>query len=239
MSTGSSNPTAGADAATPIDAETATRPLIPNTSGERKSIHIDIGWTFSSGIPVGTYELRFNGQTFTSSLNGGHIRIDEKLRSLAGTGDLTIRITDGPVFTADVSLGMPPIQSPQGLAQRLTNLGFYAGTDGGFDGRGLWAIRAFKRAQMNGFTRHSSELENNVATQAFLTAVQSAHGAYPNDSITGALALPALSRAFAHAACSARAPMAVAPSTWRAVPTMPTRAMSATMVSGKGPARVA
>lgn len=123
-------------------------------------------------------------------LNSGQIRIDNQLSSMAGSGELIITITNGPVFRASVQLCMPEIQSRPGLAQRLTNLGFYAGTDGIFNGRMRWAVRAFKRAKINNFTRNQSEIENDTITEAFLTAVQTAYGAHPNDLILGSTIVP-------------------------------------------------
>jgi hypothetical protein len=48
--------------------------------------------------------------------------------------------------------GGPHVSTPDGLARRLTNLGFYAGPDTGgkCNARIAWAIRAFKRVKMNG-----------------------------------------------------------------------------------------
>ena len=169
-------------------------PLQPIESDELKSLHIDIGWTFTGGAPEGNYELTLNGQTFIGALNSGQIRIDNQLDSIAGSGELTITVTNGPIFKANMELCMPEIQSAAGLAQRLTNLGFYAGADGVCDGRMMWAIRAFKRVQMNSFTRNQSEVENNTATQIFLTAVQNVYGVHPNDSITSSLTLGGVSR---------------------------------------------
>ena len=132
--TSASNPVRpSSDAGTPVACTTAPCPLQP------KSIHIDIGWTFSGGAPTGTYNLTLNGQNFTGLLNNGQIRIDRQLNSITGSGTLRIIITDGPTYRANVELGMSAIQSPAGLVQRLTNLGFYAGTDGIFDGRARWA----------------------------------------------------------------------------------------------------
>lgn len=160
-------------------------------SDQPKSIHIDIGWTFTNGAPTGEYTLILAGRTFTGTLDSGHIRIDKKLDSLCGDGSLEIRVTNGPVFRSTVKLDLPAIQTPEGLKRRLTNLGYYAGTDPVFDRRAHWAVRAFKHVVQNGFVRNQTEPETNLVTQSLLTAVQNAYGnAHPDDSITGALAIP-------------------------------------------------
>jgi hypothetical protein len=151
-------------------------------SQQLKSIHIDVGWTFSGGAPTGEYELILNGQQFRGLLNGGAIRVDLQLNRVSGFGHLSIAVTNGPMFSADVELGMPAIHTPEGLSQRLTNLGFYAGVRGERNGRALWAIRAFKRAAMNRFGSNRSETENDEVTPAFMEALQRAYGAHPNDN---------------------------------------------------------
>lgn len=177
----------------------AACPSLTPESNQLKSIHIDIGWTFTSGAPVGDYTLVLAGQTFTGALNGGAIREDNVLDSLCGSGSLEIRITNGPIFRANVTLDLPEIQTPEGLKRRLTNLGYYAGTDSTFDGRALWALRTFKRVNQNGFSRNATVTEDNTAPQAFLTAVQTAYGTHPNDAISGALAVTEIGRT--HAPC--------------------------------------
>lgn len=174
--------------------EDPVHPCTDSESDQPKSIHVDVGWVFTSDAPIGKYTLVLAAQTFTGDLNGGRIRIDKQLDSLCGSGSLEIRVTDGPVFRADVTLGLPAIQSAEGLKRRLTNLGYYAGTDAVFDGRARWAVRAFKRAVRNGFVRNATEDENNTVTRDMLTAVQSAYGAHPDDAVSGALTLTADSR---------------------------------------------
>lgn len=183
---GLTDPSGRASDALEID---AVAQVCPGGAATLKSIHIDIGWTFSSVPPTGSYELQLGGQTFTGVLSTGQIRINNQLCSVSGSGYLRICVTDGPIFRADVALDMPAIRTPRGLTRRLTNLGFYAGTDGVFDGRALWAVRAFKRVKMNNFTRNQSETENDLATQAFLEAVANAYGRFPDDLITGPAAL--------------------------------------------------
>lgn len=176
-----------ANAADGTSADGLTQPC----STALKSIHIDIGWTFSSGAPNGRYKLTVGGQNFEGDLASGQIRIDGRLPCDTGNGRLEINVTNGPKFEAEVKLDLPPIHTPQGLLRRLTNLGFYAGVDGVFDGRAQWAVRAFKRAKMNEFTRGQREPENNTATQAFLSALQGAYGAHPGDQVGADVALGA------------------------------------------------
>lgn len=181
--------------AQPCNATTTTCPRQPHESDQPKSLHIDILWTFSMTAPTGDYTLTIDGHTFTGSLNSGQIRLDNQLDHLTGSGQLQITVTNGPIFRADVTLGLEPIQTPLGLKRRLTNLGYYAGTDATIDGRCRWAIRAFKRVRMNSCTRNSVEVENDDITQAFLEAVQAVYGAHPDDTISGPLTLASANRA--------------------------------------------
>jgi peptidoglycan hydrolase-like protein with peptidoglycan-binding domain len=149
------------------------------------SLNIVIGWTFSQGNPSGTYKLE--GITCSKpqgNFTNGKIYI-EGLEKTTGSGTLKIILKDGPSYKADVEFDLPNIQTPAGLVRRLTNLGFYAGTDGTFDGRMQWAVRAFKRVYMNGFKRNRTEMENNDITQTFLSAIQRVYGAHTGDAIPG------------------------------------------------------
>jgi hypothetical protein len=162
-------------------------------------LHLNIGWTFSDdpkNLLSGQYTLRVAGQTVHdgkgNKFSHGKIYIDKALQNLTGSGELIIRLTDGPTYRSQVELGkLPNIATPDGLARRLTNLGFYAVSDTGgkCNSRMAWAIRAFKRVKLNGFTRNKVVMENNCATKEFLTAVQKAYGAHPDDKITGELKL--------------------------------------------------
>jgi hypothetical protein len=159
---------------------------------EPYSLMIRVGWTFSGGGTSGKYALKIKGQSnIGGEFSNGVIIIKNQLHDLKGEGELVISLTNGPSYRAKVTLGsLPKTQTVAGLARRLTNLGFYAGTDGTFNGRMAWAVRAFKRVVMNKFTRNSSgEVENNCATKAFLTAVRNAFGVHPGDSVTGDLSL--------------------------------------------------
>lgn len=162
-------------------------------SNQLKSIYIDIGWTFTAGAPAGEYTLVLAGQTFTGPLNGGQIRIDNRLNSLCGDGSLEIRVTNGPVFRSDVTLDLPAVHLPAGLHRRLTNLGFYAGTEAVFDQRASWAVRAFKRARINSFSRNATEPETNDITANFLQSVQAAYGVHPQDLIFPVAQVPVTS----------------------------------------------
>ncbi|MBX2808904.1 MAG: hypothetical protein KTR20_09775 [Cellvibrionaceae bacterium] len=173
-----SNPTTSPGAAAPINAACLTCPAV-----QRKSIHLAIGWVFDSGTPEGDYELILNGQTFTGTLSSGTIRIDQQLNSLTGSGTLKISLTDGPIFTSDIRLGLEPLQTVGGLIQRLTNLGFYAGSSD-YNTRAQWAMRAFKRAKINQFQRNQTVDENNAITTEVITAIQQAYGAHPDDAIS-------------------------------------------------------
>ncbi|MCP3882970.1 MAG: hypothetical protein GY701_31920 [Sulfitobacter sp.] len=163
-------------------------------SNQLKSIHIDIGWTFTAGAPAGEYTLVLAGQTFTGTLSSGQIRINNRLNSICGGGSLEIRLTNGPIFRSDVILDLPAIQTAEGLKRRLTNLGYYGGTDGPFDNRARWAIRTFKHVVRNQWNRHDNETENDIATQTLQNAVQTAYGSHPGDSVTGPLTQPGVSR---------------------------------------------
>ena len=192
MSEAPTNPNACLEDEAPCDAHRQSCPGVRPESQALKSINIDIGWAFSGGAPAGEYELVLNGQQFAGRLNAGAIRIDRQLSSVAGSGHLSIAVTNGPMFYADVELGMPPIHTPEGLTQRLTNLGFYAGVRGEYNGRAKWAIRAFKRKVMNEFVRAKGdgapgkplEPENDEVTPEFMKALQDAYAKHPNDSLT-------------------------------------------------------
>jgi hypothetical protein len=169
-------------------------PAVTKKDDEKYSLHINIGWTFSNdlkNLPDGQYTLRVAGQTVHdgrgNKFSNGKIIIDKALQNKTGTGELIIKLTDGPIYRAKVKLGgLQPIQTPEGLACRLTNLGFFAG-DGKAKNRLCWAIRAFKRVQMNDFIRDKVENENVDATPMFLAKVQSIYGGvrpYPGDDIT-------------------------------------------------------
>jgi hypothetical protein len=135
--------------------------------------------------------LTLNGKQYTGRISNGKIEIEKNLDSVTGSGELVIMLKDrsgnatGPSYRSEVELDLPPIQTQAGLTRRLTNLGFYAGTDGTFDGRMQWAVRAFKRVHMNGFVRNRTESENNEITQAFLSAIQREYGAHTGDNIPG------------------------------------------------------
>jgi hypothetical protein len=85
------------------------------------------------------------------------------------------------VFSAPLTLDLPSVQSPAGIARRLTNLGYFAGTDTSFDQRAAWAVRAFKRRVMNGDSRNRTVVETEWFTQAFAEALRNAYGAHPGD----------------------------------------------------------
>lgn len=158
---------------------------------EPYSLMIRVGWTFSGGEPSGEYALKIpNHDNIGEKFSNGVIVIKNRLKVLKGTGELEITPTNGPTYRSKVILGpLSNTQTPAGLAQRLTNLGFYAGTDGIFNGRMAWAVRAFKRIKINDYTRNKVEVENNAATKAFLIAVQNAFGVHPGDEVTGDLSL--------------------------------------------------
>ena len=148
----------------------------------KKSLHIDIGWTFSIGNPNGTWYLTIAGLSFTGILDSGRIRLDDKLDSLRGEGELVIDVTGGPVFKAPVTLDLPNVQTLTGLKRRLTNLGWYAGTTEVFDERAAWAVRAFKRKVMNGYQHNQTVIENDDFTTRQLTAVRDAYGPHTGDN---------------------------------------------------------
>jgi hypothetical protein len=152
------------------------------------SLYIKIGWTFSKGSPSGTYILKINGKNLNKNKAGdpfnGEIKVEQSA-DLNGPGELFINLTNGPTYHAQVNIGgLPNVATPDGLARRLTNLGFYAGpdTNGKCSTRMAWAIRAFKRVKMNNFVRNSKEVENNIVTYNFLKAVRDAYGQQPDDS---------------------------------------------------------
>ncbi|NLW46883.1 MAG: hypothetical protein GXY86_06070 [Firmicutes bacterium] len=135
--------------------------------------------------------MTLNGKQYTGRISNGKIEIEKNLDSVTGSGELVIMLKDrsgnatGPSYRSEVELDLPTVETPTGLARRLTNLGFYAGTEGTFDGRMQWAVRAFKRVYMNGFKRNKTEWENNNITQSFLSAVQRVYGAHTGDAIPG------------------------------------------------------
>ncbi|NLW45857.1 MAG: hypothetical protein GXY86_00735, partial [Firmicutes bacterium] len=167
----------------------ATNDTTSEGDNNKKSIYIDIGWTFSQGSPSGKYVLKLSGNQYTGMFSNGRIEIRKELDSVTGKGELIIKLQDGngnatgTSYRSEIELDLPPVQTPVGLSRRLTNLGFYAGTEGTFDGRMQWAVRAFKRARMNGFERNRTEPENNDITQAFLSAVHREYGTHSGDSI--------------------------------------------------------
>ncbi len=167
------------------------------TPVDGNSLHIDLGWTFSAGVPLGKYKLTLGGLIFEGSITDGRIHLDGVLLATTGSGRLEILITDGPTFSTDVELDLPAIQTSLGLVRRLTNLGWYAGTDGVDDGRVRWAIRAFKRAAINRYTRNRTEPEGDIPSPAFFTALQTAYGAHPDDSLTSTPALTPSTRVVA------------------------------------------
>jgi peptidoglycan hydrolase-like protein with peptidoglycan-binding domain len=172
-------------------------PAVPDVAKQddgKYSLHIHIGWTFANdpkNWPCGQYTLKVAGQTVHDGrgnrFSNGQIIIDRALQNVTGSGKLIIKLTDGRTYRGEVVLGnLKPIQTREGLACRLTNLGFFAG-DGKANNRLCWAIRAFKRVVMNNFIRNKVENENNDATPKFLGKVQSVYGGvrpYPGDDIT-------------------------------------------------------
>ena len=149
-----------------------------------KSLHIDLGWTFSGGTPEGNYGLSVAGQNFMGRLNGGTIRLDRELYSLFGDGALEIQLDKGPVYRAEISLCLPPVQTEAGVVRRLTNLGWYAGEGTAFDQRAGWAVRAYKRAVMNDHARGVNVAEDEHTDAAFLASLQAAYGAHPEDEVS-------------------------------------------------------
>jgi hypothetical protein len=160
---------------------------VPKDQG-KYSLYLNIGWTFSNSSknkPSGQYVLKLGQQTVKDEFTDGMIKIVNGIKALKDSGELTMMLTEGPTYKADVKLGgLPNVATPDGLARRLTNLGFYAGpdTNGKCNARMAWAIRAFKRVKMNNYVRNRPEVENNEVTGKFLKAVQDAYGAHSNDS---------------------------------------------------------
>ncbi len=154
-----------------------------------KTIHIDVGWTFSAGTPTGSYALSVAGQNFMGELSGGGIRIDKELFSLFGDGMLEIRLENGPVYRSEISLCLPPIQTEAGLLRRLTNLGWFAGEGNAFDQRAAWAVRAFKRVAMNSYQRGANVVEDENTDAGFLASLQAAYGAHPDDDVSSGASL--------------------------------------------------
>lgn len=189
MSEAPTDPNTCVEDEAPCDSHTQSCPGVRPESQALKSININVGWTFSGAVTGGEYKLVLNGQEFRGPLNGGAIQVDQRLSSVTGSGRLSIAFPNGLVYSADVELGMPPIHTPEGLTQRLTNLGFYAGVRGQYNGRAKWAIRAFKRNVMNGFTRNANELETDDVTPTFIQELQHAYGGpHPSDNLTVAVA---------------------------------------------------
>lgn len=168
----------GAD---PVDDPVQVCPYADTQSDHKKSLYIDVTWTYSGGAPRGTYRIDIAGAQINGALDSGRIRINEELESLCGDGELEITIENGPVFTAPLTLGLPAVQTPEGVKRRLTNLGYFAGVDARFDQRAAWAVRAFKRRAMNGDIRNRTEPETDQLTQAFATALRDAYGGHPGD----------------------------------------------------------
>lgn len=167
-----------------------------------QSVRFHLGWTFHpNDVPQGTVQLRPGMPAAEPIPANGEIVLDQA----AGRGipqgtrsaRLEVNITNGPTYQFDVFFDLPPIHEPAGLKRRLTNLGLYAGIDEYFGGRALWAIRAFKRIHINSYTRNATETEDDnvdgttalTLSNALLAAVQTAHGAHPDD-VTAALAVP-------------------------------------------------
>lgn len=174
---------ADADGETPVAPVVQGCPLDNPESDQKKSLYIDLGWAFTTtGNPLGTYVLTVAGQTFIGALANGQIRLDEELDSLCGDGELIISVTNGPIFRANLTLDLPNVQEIEGIKRRLTNLGYYAGSNESYDERAAWAVRAFKRKAINGYEHNATELENDAFTEAFLTALRDAYGVHPGDN---------------------------------------------------------
>ena len=96
----------------------------------KKSLCLDIGWTFSQDRPSGLYDLTLNGKTYRGRFNNGKIEIRKELDKVTGSGELIIRLVDSngnatsPSYRSEIELDLPPVQTQAGLARRLTNLGF-------------------------------------------------------------------------------------------------------------------
>lgn len=166
------------------------------------SLRFHIGWAFHPNeVPAGTVQLLPGMPTAQPIPADGHVVLDTAsgFGIPAGTqfSTLVIAVTDGPTYRFRVHFDLPGIHEPTGLKRRLTNLGLYAGIDEYFGGRALWAVRAFKRMYMNDYERNSTAEENDHVdgtnalnlTSAFLTEVQTAHGAHPDDVVAD-LAVP-------------------------------------------------
>lgn len=167
-----------------------------------RSLRVKLGWAFyPDQVPKGTYQL-LPGMTAPLPIPAdGRIVLDRastrQIPAQVMRAELVIALDAGPSYSFDVHFELPAIHQPTGLQRRLTNLGLYAGITEFFDGRALWAMRAFKRIHMNGFARNAKAAENDqlVAGQAYsvpaavMAAIQSAHGAHPADR-TADLAVP-------------------------------------------------
>ncbi|MDN3711689.1 hypothetical protein QWZ10_07305 [Paracoccus cavernae] len=159
--------------------------------------------------------------------------------------ELVITLESGPTYSFDVSFELPAIHQPTGLQRRLTNLGLYAGITEFFDGRALWAMRAFKRIHMNRFTRNASARENDqlLDGQAYripaevMEAVRKAHGAHPADRVSELEVPEALLRRAPRArpmqGCSARRCCNAARTTFPAGPTTATPDQTGPRPSGQ------
>ena len=167
-----------------------------------RSLRFRLGWTFAPNqVPAGTYQLIPGMAAAAPIPANGRIVLDrasgKQVPATIMRGQLVVQITNGPSYRFDVCFDLPAIHEPTGLKRRLTNLGLYAGIDEFFDGRALWAIRAFKRIYMNAYTRNASQPEDDhlAASNAYsvsaaaMAAVQTAHGAHPGDN-TAALTPP-------------------------------------------------
>src|SRR6185503_8664356 len=111
MSEAPSNPNACVEDEAPCDSHTQSCPGVRPESQALKSINIDVGWTFSGAVTGGEYELVLNGQEFRGLLNGGAIRIDQLMSSVAGSGRLSIAFPNGLIYSTDVELGMTTIDT--------------------------------------------------------------------------------------------------------------------------------
>ena len=162
-----------------------------------RSLRLKLGWTFyPDQVPKGSYQL-VPGMTAPQPIPAdGQIVLDRasnrQVPAQVMQAELVITLESGPTYSFDVSFELPAIHQPTGLQRRLTNLGLYAGITEFFDGRALWAMRAFKRIHMNRFTRNASARENDqlLDGQAYripaevMEAVRKAHGAHPADRVS-------------------------------------------------------